>query len=112
VLEKDDAQPEWLASACLGIGRSYEASGRLKQAKQMYLECVKRPGPADIKKQAEDRLSALESGTPGSSTSLRDSGGAKKKRSVAPAKQRAKKAPAKKVVPARKKAPVGKGKKQ
>ena len=103
ILEKDDAQPEWLASARLGIGQSYEASGRLKQAKQMYLEAVKQGGTADIKKQAEERLAALEAGGSGSATVFRDSGGTRKgKRPAVTAKHSAKKAPVKKT-PAKKK---------
>jgi len=89
VLEKDDALPEWLASARLGIAQSYEASGRVKQAKQMYLEVVKRGAPAEIKKQAESRLAALDAGQTGSSTALRDSGKVKKQKTpVAPAKKK------------------------
>jgi TolA-binding protein len=96
ILEKDDAQPEWLASARLGIAQSYEASGRTKQARLMYVEVIKGGAPAEIRKQAEARIAALEAGQAGSATSLRDSGGKKTRRKPAASpKSKAKKSPVK-----------------
>jgi len=97
ILEKDDALPEWLASARLGIAQSYDASGRTKQARQMYVEVVKRGAPAELKKQAESRIAELDGGQAGSSTGLRESGGGRKKgKPAGPAKPKARKAAVKK----------------
>ncbi|MEK7476078.1 MAG: tetratricopeptide repeat protein [Candidatus Coatesbacteria bacterium] len=59
VLEKEDATPEWMATAYFGIGQRYEALAKPGQAKQMYLECVKRNPPPDLLRAATDRLKAL-----------------------------------------------------
>jgi hypothetical protein len=63
VLEKEDASPEMLATAFLGIGQQYEAGAKPAQARAMYKECLKKSPPADIRAQAEARLKALAAGT-------------------------------------------------
>ena len=64
VLEKTDAQPAWTATACIGIGQSFEAQGRNEEARGMYAECLRGEPPADLKARAEERLAALGGAPP------------------------------------------------
>jgi len=61
VLEKEDATPEWMATAYYGIGQRYEATEKPAQARVMYRDCVKLKPPPDLLRAASDRLKALGS---------------------------------------------------
>jgi len=59
VLEREDATPEWLATAFFGIGQRYEALAKPGQARQMYLNCLKQSPPPELRSGAQERLKAL-----------------------------------------------------